>query len=224
MSSSMLAKTTLFVVIPNEQTRRKIITGLAPIFSCVEFNDIASVTDALEEHNSDLILCHHSLVDEQQSAVLSELKKLKPDLRVLVVGDGPSRESLLDQLKNNEIQYKYAGFVGQDALPHLYSNAKLFLFPSVNDAWGVVANEACAAGTPVITCESVGAAGELLLDSVNSFILPLNERIWAQKALGIISDTTIWDDLSNACKLQVSEYSYMNAGKGLIDAVEFSSN
>ena len=68
----------------------------------------------------------------------------------------------------------------------------------------------------------MGAAGELLLDSVNSFILPLNKTIWAQKALEIISDTTKWDDLSSACILQVSEYSYMNAGKGLVDAVEFS--
>lgn len=177
------------------------------------------------EREFDIILCGRICEEKLTSfslSVLSELKKLKPDIRVLVVGDGPLRENLLEQLKNNAIQYEYAGFVGQDALPHLYSNAKLFLFPSVNDAWGVVANEACAAGTPVITCEAVGAAGELLLDSVNSFILPLNKTIWAQKALEIISDTTKWDDLSSACILQVSEYSYMNAGKGLVDAVEFS--
>jgi two-component system nitrate/nitrite response regulator NarL len=105
MSSSMLAETTLFVVVPNEQTRTNLTEGLSSIFSCVEFNDIASVMDALDEHNSCLILCHHSLVDEQQAAVLSALKKKSPESKILIFGPGKPIETQITALKHGARGY-----------------------------------------------------------------------------------------------------------------------
>jgi putative transposase len=53
------------------------------------------------------------------------------------------------------------GYFSQNELPYYYALTRVFLFPTLLDPWGVVANEACAAGVPVITCSNAGAAGDL---------------------------------------------------------------
>ena len=58
----------------------------------------------------------------------------------------------------------FHGFAAQRELPDLYRSAKVFLFPTLADVWGVVANEACAAGLPVIVSPHAGVAGELVRD------------------------------------------------------------
>jgi len=105
MSDSMLAKTTLFVVIPDEQIRKDIVAGLTSFYRCVEFSDIASVTEALEEHNSDLILCHHSLVEEQQTLVLSALKEKSAASKILIYGPGRPIETQISALKHGARGY-----------------------------------------------------------------------------------------------------------------------
>ena len=42
------------------------------------------------------------------------------------------------------VDCRFLGYTSQAALPNRYADAKLFLFPSEWDPWGVVANEACA--------------------------------------------------------------------------------
>jgi glycosyltransferase involved in cell wall biosynthesis len=57
------------------------------------------------------------------------------------------------------------GYVGEDALPGLYSKATLFVFPSLDEGFGLPILEAMACGTPVIASdggalpEVVGSAG-----------------------------------------------------------------
>ena len=105
MSNSMLAKPTLFIVIPDEQIRKNIVEGLSSFYSCIEFDDIASVSAAPEEQNSVLILCHHSLVEEQQTAVLSALKKQVPSGKTLIFGPGKPIEAQISALKHGARGY-----------------------------------------------------------------------------------------------------------------------
>jgi glycosyltransferase involved in cell wall biosynthesis len=85
---------------------------------------------------------------------------LKRKVSLLMLGSGP----LLEQAKehamtlSSDVEVTIAGFVQQDELPKFYSLAKVFLFPSSWDPWGVVANEACAAGQAVIVSPHAGAA------------------------------------------------------------------
>ena len=77
------------------------------------------------------------------------------------------------------IEVGFSGFAKQEELPRLYKSAKLFLFPTKADVWGVVANEACAAGLPVMITPYAGAAGELIIDEKNGFIRELDADAWA---------------------------------------------
>lgn len=62
------------------------------------------------------------------------------------------------------------GFVQPDELPGLMAEASGFVLPSRREPWGVVVQEAAAAGLPLICSDSCGAAVHLLLDQYNGFL------------------------------------------------------
>jgi glycosyltransferase involved in cell wall biosynthesis len=155
--------------------------------------------------------------------VARELKRAKPDLRVLVVGDGPDRERMLRALDEHSIEYEYAGFLTQRELPPRYASARLLVFPTRSDAWGLVANEACAAGTPVITCEQAGVAGELVQHGVNGFVLELDAATWARHAHDLLSDSDRYARFRRESIARVQPYNYESAAAGIADAVRYCS-
>lgn len=117
------------------------------------------------------------------------------------------------------VDAQFAGFARQSELPAHYSRAKVLLFPTSGDTWGVVANEACAAGVPVIVSPQAGVCGDLVRDGENGRVLPLDVDRWAQAAAALIGEEAVWQRLSERALDLVGSYTYSNAAKGLADAV-----
>ncbi len=147
------------------------------------------------------------------------LKGKKPDMRVLLMGDGPQREEVLDVLRSSGIDFDYAGYLSQNELPYYYASTRVFLFPTLLDPWGVVANEACAAGVPVITCSNAGAAGDLILDGFNGFVLELDPEVWCQHVCRLLTDRALLDTFCKNALAKVQEYNYDAAADGIVAAV-----
>jgi 1,2-diacylglycerol 3-alpha-glucosyltransferase len=61
------------------------------------------------------------------------------------------------------------GFRQYDELPTFYGLARAFVHASTTEQWGLVVNEAMAAGVPVIVSERCGCAPDLVRDGVNGF-------------------------------------------------------
>jgi glycosyltransferase involved in cell wall biosynthesis len=63
---------------------------------------------------------------------------------------------LLSEIGSNDLKDKIVlpGYVSDHDLPGIYTNAKLFLFPSLREGFGIPVLEAMACGTPVITSNS----------------------------------------------------------------------
>lgn len=117
------------------------------------------------------------------------------------------------------VDCRFLGYATQAELPKLYADAKIFLFPSEWDPWGVVANEACASGLPVIVSPNAGVAGELVVDRENGFIRELNIEQWAQAAVTLLSDQTLYACFSENCRLRVAEYNFDNSALGITNAI-----
>jgi len=120
------------------------------------------------------------------------------------------------------IDYRFAGFISQEDLPHYYASSKLLLFPTLSDPWGVVANEAGAVGVPVITCENAGVAHDLIINNYNGYILPLHAETWAEHIVELLKDDNLYARLSKNALSKVQEYSYEVAAQGIIDAILFT--
>jgi glycosyltransferase involved in cell wall biosynthesis len=90
---------------------------------------------------------------------------------LLIAGDGPRRESLRRQVRRlglAGVRITGTEVRGNAEKDLLYSLADVFVLPSrkgrIAEPWGLVLNEAAAAGLPIVTTDGVGAAGDLIRD------------------------------------------------------------
>ena len=111
-------------------------------------------------------------------------------VRLRIVGDGIERAAL-EQLAGTDPRIEWAGFVGTDALPDYFMAADAFVLASRYDGWGVVINEAIAAGLPVISSNTVGAARAWIEDGVNGFLCPPNDVDAFAKAMRRLVDEPV---------------------------------
>jgi glycosyltransferase involved in cell wall biosynthesis len=65
----------------------------------------------------------------------------------------------------------WPGFVQYEDLPAVYRSAGVFVHPARREPWGLVVNEAAAAGLPLIVGRRVGAACELVREEENGFLV-----------------------------------------------------
>ena len=86
-------------------------------------------------------------------------------LWTVVVGDGAEGDSLRRRAREHSIRRMvFAGARRPLELPAIWAAADLFVLPSLHEPWGVVVNEAMAAGLPVVLSDRVGAAPDLLVE------------------------------------------------------------
>jgi alpha-1,6-mannosyltransferase len=90
---------------------------------------------------------------------------------LLVVGDGPLRDQLRDLSRSTKAVSWLRYISAQDELAAVYRSADLFVHPSVQETFGLVALEAQACGTPV-----VGIRGSYM-----DRIILSDQRHWAEE-------------------------------------------
>jgi glycosyltransferase involved in cell wall biosynthesis len=116
---------------------------------------------------------------EAFSALKSELQKehLYPDLKLIIIGDDLSshprlRRTVVRSGVQNDV--RFLGFVPIEVLRIFYDTAKIFVFPSLYEGFGLPPLEAMAHGTPVVTSNTsslpeVAGNAALLVNPENVF-------------------------------------------------------
>ena len=152
---------------------------------------------------------------------LATAKLLNRKTSINFVGSGELEPEMRTYAKKiaEFVDTSFLGYATQAELPYRYAEAKIFLFPTEGDVWGVVANEACASGLPVIVSPYAGVSDELIIDGSNGFIRELEVDLWAEAAAQLLSDTALYQSFSQNSRTQVAEYSFDNSAKGLSEAI-----
>lgn len=103
--------------------------------------------------------------------VLERWARAHPKRRVCwtIVGEGPLRQELTTRVMPANVTVSLMGFVPYDQLARLYSTADVLVFPTFADTWGLVVNEALAAGLPVLGSLYSQAVEELIEDGLNGW-------------------------------------------------------
>lgn len=154
--------------------------------------------------------------------ILKRFKKRNGQLKFLLIGSGPLEKDIINTLKEAEIEFEYPGFIQQKELPKYYASAKLLLFPTLDDPWGLVANEACAVGTPVITCGNAGVASDLILHDFNGYVLPLVADVWVSHIENLLNDFNKYSQFSKNAMLLSQNYSIAKSAEGILRAINFA--
>jgi glycosyltransferase involved in cell wall biosynthesis len=106
-----------------------------------------------------------------------ELLQTGANARLTLAGEGPLKESLQQAVPERyRDRVIFLGFQSMDALPRIFGDADVFVLPSRHDGWGVVVNQAVAAGLPVIATEAVGAAEDLVQGQGTGWVIPADDE------------------------------------------------
>jgi glycosyltransferase involved in cell wall biosynthesis len=83
---------------------------------------------------------------------------------LVLCGDGPQAREIEGAIaRSGHAQAIHCpGFLQADALARWYAHASAFVLPSLSEPWGLVVNEAAAAGLPLLVSERAGCAPTLV--------------------------------------------------------------
>ncbi len=90
---------------------------------------------------------------------------------LVIVGDGEERAAL--EARTHELgldEVRFAGFRNQSELPRFFQLADVFVLPSRHEPWGLIVNEAMAAGCAVIVSTDVGSHADLVTDGIEGCV------------------------------------------------------
>ena len=106
------------------------------------------------------------------------------DSYLLIVGDGETRAQLEQRASASGVEgIRFLGFRNQSELPGFFDLSTVFVLPSRHEAWGLITNEAMAAGLPVIVSDDVGCAVDLVRNGENGYVYPLGDIAALRDAL-----------------------------------------
>ncbi len=99
-------------------------------------------------------------------AVLQRWCRQNPERNVefWLLGEGVLRSELERMLLPSNLVLNFVGVVQYDQLPDIYAQCGILAFPTLADEWGVVVNEAMAAGMPVLGSLYSQAVEELVVN------------------------------------------------------------
>jgi glycosyltransferase involved in cell wall biosynthesis len=93
------------------------------------------------------------------------------DYKLILVGEGPLKEKLHNDILKYGLNIDIIGSILWNDLSELYKNSKCLILPSINETWGMVANEAIQMGISVICSASCGCANDLVIDHYSGLVV-----------------------------------------------------
>ena len=186
------------------------------IYHGVEVPPLASEDDRARFRGSlgwgdkDVLVLHVGRFDEQKNheAVVTMFHRViqqKSYARLVMVGDGPLRPIIERRVKELGLEDK-ARFLGyRDDVPAIMSVSDVFVFPSINEGFGIVAIEAAAAGLPVVASRVPGLT-EVVRHKETGVLCDLHDIAGMVEAVKtLIEDESMRSQMGAAGRQWVSE-------------------
>lgn len=127
---------------------------------------------------------------DQLFRVVEYLAKMRSDFCLKIVGSGPEEDALRRlavELKIDRFVH-FEGYRQLDELPGYLAQAACFLFPSGYDIWGLVLNEAMAAGVPCFASLQAGATYDLIQEGKTGFAVDFSDTEYVARKIHWLLD------------------------------------
>ncbi len=118
--------------------------------------------------------------EEKLPLLIADLKETVVDI-ILKEGD----------MENIKTYLRFGGYIGNSSLPYIYSGAKVFIYTSLRESFGIPVLESMACGTPVVTSDTsampeIAGEGAILTD-------PFDPEAIAGEILKLEQDKRFYD-------------------------------
>jgi len=145
------------------------------LFSFRKRDNLLRKSWGLTENDTAVLYVGRLAPEKNVQLVLNAFQQMSlkdPALRLVLVGDGPSRKGL----EHKYPQVIFTGMQRGEALARHYASGDIFLFPSITETFGNVILEAMASGLTIVTFD-YAAAQECLRHNESAFLAPYNNRL-----------------------------------------------
>ncbi|MBE9049471.1 glycosyltransferase [Nostocales cyanobacterium LEGE 11386] len=144
---------------------------------------------------------------------------------LILCGDGELRPRIEEEITTQGIKdyVHLPGFLQQDELLPYFAHATCFIHASIQEQWGLVVNEAMAAGLPVLVSNRCGCFEDLVLEGINGFGFdPENQQELTQLMVKISSKEVDLQAMGQASWKHIQNFSPDYFAQGLMQAVEYA--
>ncbi len=135
-----------------------------------------------------VILFVGSFIPRKGIDILLEACKDFKDAALVLVGGDAIPDFAKDYEKDCKSHIYIEGFKTSTEIGKYYQAADIFALPTREDIWGLVVNEAMAAGLPIITTDRCGAGLDMIVNGENGYIVPVDDAKSLSDAIGKLLD------------------------------------
>jgi len=150
-------------------------------------------------------------------AAAAMLRREGHDFELLFIGSGEMDDELRAAAADVPgVPPVFAGFRNQAELPRLLGASDIFVLPSENEPWGLIINEAMAAGLAIVTAREVGAVPDLVHDGVNGALFDAGDVPGLADALRpLVSDAALARRMGGESQRMIGCWGYAEDLTGL---------
>ncbi|QEF99473.1 Alpha-D-kanosaminyltransferase [Stieleria maiorica] len=145
--------------------------------------------------------------------------------QVLVVGDGAQRDQCERLAREENLPVRFPGFLNQSEIGQAYSAADALVLPSDNgETWGLVVNEAFAAGLPALVSDQVGCHPDLIHEGETGWVHPFGDwQTLADQMRRAAGDRSRLTQMGHNAKALIRHYSPRDAADGILRAARYAT-
>jgi teichuronic acid biosynthesis glycosyltransferase TuaC len=166
---------------------------------------------------------------KRHSDVIEALARLRvrhPELRYVVVGDGPERERLrtLSASLGVADRVQFTGQLPPQRAVRAAQSASVFVLPSVDEAFGVAYLEAMAGGVPAIGCSGEAGPAEIAAEGDGIALVPPRDAdALAAELDRLLSDPSKLQGAGRAARATVERaFTWTRCGAATLEAYELA--
>lgn len=144
---------------------------------------------------------------------------------LVLCGDGQQKGEIVAKIEQFGLGdvIHLPGFLQQDALLPFFAHANCFVHSSTTEQWGLVVNEAMAAGLPLLVSENCGCFADLVIEGFNGFGFdPKNSEQLSKLMFKISSEEVCLQKMSENSLKHIQNYSPDYFANGLKQAVNYA--
>lgn len=141
---------------------------------------------------------------------------------LLVVGDGPQRDEAEKAARQRGLtsNVKFVGWVPYGDLGIYLGYADVFVFPTLEDVWGMAILEAMVFGKPILCSKWAGAA-EMVVEGKNGFVFdPYRPEQLARLMSRFMTDSDLIPRMGNVSRQIIAPHTPRAAAKNLAEVAK----
>ncbi len=205
----------------------KVFIGVNTVDTSFFYNETKRIRAGLQQSEKKHLIYIGYLVPRKNVGklieIMQKLSEKRKDFVIDILGDG-SEKLMLEKMveeKNLRDVIHFHGFIQKNDLPMYFAKSSCFLFQTDFDIWGLVLNEAMAAGVPVLSSVTAGATYDLITEGKTGFSVDYNNTADVLTKINLILDNAelvkqIGNSASEAIELKAN---LKESAKGFVDGV-----